>query len=59
MRVGPCRIRIQGETEPCGRMDEALQGLKQALQPNWGAGAYGEILDDGPISIGTKVSWED
>jgi len=59
LRVGPCRIRIQGETAPCGLMDKALPGLRDALTPGWGAGAYGEILDDGDISIGEQVLWED
>lgn len=59
LRVGPCRIRIQGETAPCGLMDQALPGLRDALLPDWGAGAYGEVLDDGEISIGEQVVWED
>jgi MOSC domain-containing protein YiiM len=59
LRVGPCRIRIQGETTPCGLLDKALPGLREALLPDWGAGAYGEILDDGDISIGEQVAWED
>ena len=59
LRVGPCRIRIQGETAPCGLMDKALPGLREALLPDWGAGAYGEVLDDGDISIGEQVAWED
>jgi len=59
LRVGPCRIRIQGETAPCGLLDKALPGLRQALTPDWNAGAYGEIMDDGEISIGEQVAWED
>jgi MOSC domain-containing protein YiiM len=59
LRVGTCRIRIYGETRPCERMDEALDGLRQALRENWGGGAYGEILDDGQIAIGDEVCWEE
>jgi MOSC domain-containing protein YiiM len=59
LRVGACRIRIYGETRPCERMDEALDGLRQALRENWGGGAYGEILDDGQIAIGDEVCWEE
>jgi MOSC domain-containing protein YiiM len=58
LRVGGCRIKILGETRPCERMDEAFEGLRKAMDPNWYGGVYGEVLDDGSISIGDKVSWE-
>lgn len=58
LRVGTCRIRIHGETRPCERMDEAHEGLRAALAPNWGGGVYGEVLDAAAIAVGDKVSWE-
>ena len=58
LRIGSCRIRIRGETRPCERMDEACQGLRAALSPDWLAGAFGEILDDGEIRIGDTVEFE-
>ncbi|HEX5735510.1 MAG TPA: MOSC domain-containing protein [Blastocatellia bacterium] len=58
LRVGSCRIKIDGETRPCWQMDEAHMGLKEALKPNWGGGAFGEVLDDGRIEVGDSVSWE-
>ena len=28
------------------------------MRPNWGGGAFGEILDDGEIRVGDAVSFE-
>jgi MOSC domain-containing protein YiiM len=57
LAVGACRIKINGETRPCERMDEALPGLREALRPNWRAGVYGEVLNDGEIAVGDPVQW--
>lgn len=59
IRIGPCRILIQGETRPCERMDEALMGLREAMRANWGGGAYGEVMDDGVIAVGDPVHWDE
>ncbi len=58
LKVGPCRLRMLGETKPCERMDEALPGLRQAMRSDWGGGAFAEILDDGTIAVGATVAWE-
>jgi MOSC domain-containing protein YiiM len=38
-------------------MDEAYQGLRNAMMEGWGGGAFGEILDDGTIRVGDHVSF--
>lgn len=58
LRVGPVRIRIYGETKPCEQMDAAAPGLREMLYDDWGGGAFGEVLDDGPITVGDRVEWE-
>ncbi|MDX1577665.1 MAG: MOSC domain-containing protein [Gemmatimonadota bacterium] len=58
VRVGASRIRIRGETRPCERMDEAAPGLREALDPDWRAGAYGMVIEGGPVTVGDPVAWE-
>lgn len=57
LRIGVCRIRIRGETRPCELMDAALPGLRNAMRPRWGGGAYGIVLEDGEIRVGDPVHW--
>ena len=59
LRLGGVRVRIRGETRPCERMDEALAGLRTAMDPEWRGGAFGEVLDDGLVAVGDAAAWED
>lgn len=59
MRLGGVRVRIRGETRPCERMDEALPGLRDAMDPEWRGGAFGEMLDDGLLTVGDAVAWDE
>ena len=55
LTIGRVRVSIYGETRPCEQMENAVPGLKDAMSVAWGGGAFGEILDDGEISIGDAV----
>lgn len=55
LKVGAIRIRIFGDTEPCEKMEMAAPGLQAAMSVPFGGGAFGEVLDDGDISVGDPV----
>ncbi|HTQ79907.1 MAG TPA: MOSC domain-containing protein [Thermoanaerobaculia bacterium] len=59
LTIGACRLRILGETRPCERMDEACRGLRKALDPDWRAGAFAEVLTGGEIALGDELAWEE
>jgi MOSC domain-containing protein YiiM len=59
LRVGGVRLAIGGETTPCERMDEAVPGLQALMRPDWGGGVFAQVLDDGVITVGDSVSWDE
>ena len=57
LAVGDLRIHIHGETRPCEQMDAACEGLTDALDPHWGGGAHGSVVNDATIAVGDEVLW--
>lgn len=58
LRVSPARLKINGETRPCERMEDAHAGLQALMRERWGGGAFAEVLDGGEIQVGHPVEWE-
>jgi len=57
LAIGGVRVRILGETKPCHQMEEAFPGLEAALWPDWGGGAFGEVIEGGVVAVGDDVGW--
>jgi len=58
LHLGDVVLEITGETTPCPRMDEAQDGLQNALEPDWRAGASCVVHTEGELRVGDAVRLE-
>ena len=56
IEVGDVRLKVTMEVDPCSRMDEQVEGLTNALKPDWRGGVGCSVLQGGSISIGDAVT---
>jgi MOSC domain-containing protein YiiM len=59
LRLGRCRVRVLGETRPCAKLEAAKPGLREYLRHDWRGGVFGEVLDEGVVSVGDEAAWEE
>ena len=50
-------LEVTGETGPCKRMDEARQGLRAALTPDWRGGITCRVVKGGIVQKNSPVSF--
>lgn len=53
--IGEVQLLITQETDPCHRMEEAAEGLLEALKPNWRGGVCCRVISEGKVKIGDDV----
>ncbi|MDO8898140.1 MAG: MOSC domain-containing protein [Bacteroidales bacterium] len=57
LAIGSVVLEVTGETDPCYRMDEQFEGLKDALEPNWRGGVTCSVMSEGYVKLGDEVKW--
>jgi MOSC domain-containing protein YiiM len=55
LRIGPVLLEVTYPTTPCARMDEAREGLRKALHPEWRGGVTCLVLEGGRVVVGESV----
>jgi len=55
LRIGTCLLEITGELVPCNRMDEQVEGLTNALVPNWRGGVTCKMVEEGEVNVGDEA----
>lgn len=49
------KLQITGETDPCSKMEQAHQGLEQALLPDWRGGVTCKVISAGMVNKNDTV----
>mgnify|MGYP001261616413 FL=1 len=55
LSIGDVQLQITKETVPCFRMDEAHDGLQEALASHWRGGVCCRVLKGGHVQVGDTV----
>lgn len=55
VEIGAIRVYIHDETRPCKLMDEQHEGLRAALKGEFRGGVFGQVLNEGVISVGDEI----
>jgi MOSC domain-containing protein YiiM len=58
LHIGELVLEVTGMNAPCFRMDEASQGLRKALRPNWRGGVTCKVIEGSTIAVGAPVRLE-
>lgn len=53
--IGDVVLKITQETDPCKRMEEAVEGLFDALNPQWRGGVCCRVVQGGEIKLNDDV----
>ena len=51
-------LEVTVECDPCNRMDALVDGLQEALRPDWRGGACTRVVTGGTIRIGDQIRIE-
>lgn len=54
--IGDVVLEITGETDPCKLMEEAYNGLYNALKTEWRGGVTCRVIHGGQVKTGIKAS---
>jgi len=53
--IGDVQLLITQETDPCHRMEEAAEGLLDALKTKWRGGVCCRVISEGKVAMGDGV----